>query len=105
MAKWSKPITIDTSQRPTFRHILERLKDIKTQSDLESLKDEVQGYLPLDQFEEDFDVQFAIENIKRDYISRAISNSKTLYEAADLLGLKSYQVLVNWMKRLDIKNG
>ena len=92
-------------ERPTFRYILDRLNDIKTQSDLEALKSDFEDYLPLDKFEEDFNVTAAVDNLKRDYISRAISNSKTLYEAADLLGLKSYQVLVNWMKRLDIKNG
>tara|TARA_R110000851_G_scaffold7331_2_gene28568 strand:- start:63 stop:344 length:282 start_codon:yes stop_codon:yes gene_type:complete len=92
-------------ERPTFRYILDRLNEIKTQSDLEALKSDFEDYLPLDKFEEDFNVTAAVDNLKRDYVNRAIHKTKTLYEAADLLGLKSYQVLVNWMKRLDIKNG
>ena len=92
-------------EKPTFRYILDRLHGIKTQSDLEALKSDVEGYLPLDKFEEDFDVTAAVDNLKRDYVNRALNKVPTLHEAADLLGLKSYQVLVNWMKRLDIKDG
>ena len=80
--------------------------DYKLQNkDMENIKDEVEGFLPLDRFEEDkgFDVMTAIDEVKRDYVSRAVSKAPTLYEAADLLGLKSYQVLVNWMKKLGVK--
>lgn len=96
----------DTEQmeKPTFRYILDRLNEIKTQSDLEALKSDVEDYLPLDKFEEDFDVNTAVDNLKRDYVNRALNKVPTLHEAADLLGLKSYQVLVNWIKRLDIKH-
>jgi len=38
-------------ERPTFRYILDRLNDIKTQSDLEALKSDFEDYLPLDKFE------------------------------------------------------
>ena len=91
-------------EKPTFRYLLDRLDEVRTQSDLESIKDEVEGFLPLDRFEEDkdFDVMTAIDEVKRDYVSRAVSKAPTLYEAADLLGLKSYQVLVNWMKKLGV---
>ncbi len=91
-------------EKPTFRYLLDRLDEVRTQSDLENIKDEVEGFLPLDRFEEDkgFDVMTAIDEVKRDYVSRAVSKAPTLYEAADLLGLKSYQVLVNWMKKLGV---
>ena len=92
-------------EKPTFRYLLDRLGEVKTQPDLENLKDEVEGFLPLDRFEDsqDFDVTSAISNMKRDYVERALIKTDTLYEAADLLGLKSYQVLVNWMKKMGIK--
>jgi len=92
-------------EKPTFRYLLDRLDEVRTQSDLEDIKDEVEGFLPLDRFEEDkgFDVMTAVDEVKRDYVSRAVSKAPTLHEAADLLGLKSYQVLVNWMKRLGVK--
>ena len=63
-------------ERPTFRYILDRLNGIKTQSDLEELKSDVEGYLPLDKFEEDFDVTAAVDNLKRDYVNRAIHKLK-----------------------------
>ena len=92
-------------EKPTFRYLFDRLDEVRTQSDLESIKDEVEGFLPLDRFEDDkgFDVMTAIDEVKRDYVVRAVSKAPTLYEAADLLGLKSYQVLVNWMKKLGVK--
>ena len=37
--------------KPTFRYLLDRLDEVKTQSDLDSIKDEVEGLLPLDRFE------------------------------------------------------
>jgi len=49
-------------EKPTFRYLLDRLGDVKTQSDLEDVKYEIEGFLPLDRFEEtqDFDVNSAI---------------------------------------------
>ena len=86
-----------------FSDILAKLDRVVTQSDLERVKDEIQGHLPLDQFEEEnFDVNSAIDDVKRDYIERALSKTDTLYEAAELLGLRSYQVMVNWMKKLGL---
>ena len=92
------------NDKPTFRYLLDSLDEVRTQSDLEDIKDEVEGFLPLDRFEEDkgFDVMTAVDEVKRDYVVRAVSKAPTLYEAADLLGLKSYQVLVNWMKKLGV---
>ena len=49
-------------ERPTFRYILDRLNEIKTQSDLEALKSDFEDYLPLDKFEEDFNVTAAVDN-------------------------------------------
>jgi len=91
------------SERPTFRYLLDRLEEVTTQSDLSDLRDEFQGYLPLDQYEESYDVNSALDDVKRDYIRRAIDKSKNLKNAANLLGLKSYQVLQNWMYKLDIE--
>ena len=91
-------------EKPTFRYLLDRLDDVKTQSDLDNFKYEIETFLPLDRFEQphDFDVNSAIFKVKRDYVERALVKSDTLYEASDLLGLKSYQVLVNWMKKLGV---
>ena len=91
------------TDRPTFRYLLDRLTGITTQSDLEELRNEFEGYLPLDQYEENYDVHSALDEVKRDYIRRAIDKSKNLKNAANLLGLKSYQVLQNWMYKLDIE--
>ena len=86
-----------------FSDILAKLDRVVTQSDLDRVKDEIQGHLPLDQFEEEnFDVNSAIDEVKRDYIERALSKTDTLYEAAELLGLRSYQVMGNWMKKLGL---
>ena len=92
-------------ERPNFRYLLDRLDEVRTQSDLDRIKDEIEEFLPLDQFEEErgFDVSVAIDDVKRDYIKRALEKTSTLYEAADLLGLKSYQVLANWMKKLEMQ--
>ena len=54
-------------ERPTFRYILDQLEEVKTESDLNYVKNEVKKYLPLDQYEENFDVNSAIDNVKRDY--------------------------------------
>ena len=91
------------TDRPTFRYLLDRLEGITTQSDLEDLRDEFQGFLPLDQYEEHWDVHSAINDVKRDYISRAIAKSKNLQQASNLLGLKSYQVLLNWMSKIGME--
>ena len=51
---------------------------------------------------EDFDVQTAINEVKRDYVLRALSRTKNVSEAAKLLGLKNYQTLQNWMDKLGV---
>jgi len=54
---------------------------------------------------EDFDVQTAIDNIKRDYVERALTRSRNVSSAAKLLGLQNYQTLQNWMDKLEIDHG
>ena len=92
------------SDRPTFRYLLDRLDVVKTQSDLNDVKEEIKEYLPLDQYEQDYEVDYnvhqAIDDIKRDYVVRALDNTKNFREASDLLGLKNYQTLLNWMNKL-----
>ena len=60
------------SDRPTFRYLLDRLDVVKTQSDLNNVKEEIKEYLPLDQYEQDYEVDYnvhqAIDNIKRDFV-------------------------------------
>ena len=51
---------------------------------------------------EDFDVQAAINEIKR--VLRALSRTKNVSEATKLLGLKNYQTLQNWMDKLRIEH-
>ena len=49
-----------------FSDILAKLDRVVTQSDLDKVKDEIQGHLPLDQFEEEnFDVNSARDEVKR----------------------------------------
>lgn len=93
---------VKASDAPTFRYFLDRLEDVKTQSDLNNVKQEIRDYLPLDRYEENFDVQYAVDNVKRDYVLRALSRTKNVSEAAKLLGLKNYQTLQNWMDKLGV---
>ncbi len=93
--------------RVDINYVVERLEDVKTQTDLNEFVDELKSVRVSydDQVARmpDYDVYAAIDDVKRDYINRALKKAPTLYEAADLLGLKSYQVLVNWMKKLGVK--
>lgn len=101
-----------------MHYTLERLGGIKTQTDLEEFKDEIRHGLEVNQqwrsinhynpnnFDdvpsdpEDFDVYRAIDDVKRNYIDRAMTRSKNVQEAAKLLGVKNYQTLNNWMQKL-----
>tara|TARA_R100000808_G_scaffold1584_1_gene7074 strand:- start:15853 stop:16077 length:225 start_codon:yes stop_codon:yes gene_type:complete len=53
--------------------------------------------------DDDFDLQNAIRDVRKSYIRRALEKTKTLDQAASLLGLKSHQVLSSWMQKLGIK--
>ena len=55
-------------------------------------------------FNKSFKIEELIDDIKRHYIERAlIQSQRKKTEAAELLGIGSYQVLSGWMKKLDIK--
>jgi hypothetical protein len=101
-----------------MHYTLDRLDDIKTQTDLDEFKDEIRNNLEVNQhwrsvnhfnpnnFEnvpndpDDFDVYSAIDNVKRNYIERALTRSRNVGEASKLLGIRNYQTLQNWMEKL-----
>ena len=97
------------SDIPNFKYLLDRLEVVRTQSDLDSIKEEIKNCLPLDKYEydyeKDYNVHQAVNEVKRDYVVRALDNSKNFREAAELLGLRNYQTLLNWMNKLEIKRG
>ena len=101
-----------------MHYVRDRLNGLVTQSDLLGFIDEIDHNLRVNEEwrqanpptlpeqvsvdPEDFDVQTAIDNIKRDYVERALTRSKNVTEAAKLLGLKNYQTLQNWMEKLGV---
>ena len=93
-----------TDNRMCMHYTLERLGDIKTQTDLDEFKDEIIHNLNVndDFYSEDFDVYGAIDRVKRDYIERALDRSGNIGDATNLLGIKNYQTLQNWMAKLEI---
>ena len=97
------------SDIPNFKYLLDRLEVVRTQSDLDSIKEEIKNCLPLDKYEHDYEKDYnvhqAVNEVKRDYVVRALDNSKNFREAAELLGLRNYQTLLNWMNKLEIKRG
>ena len=96
-----------------MHYMVDRLNRIVTESDLMGVLDELRGNIeinerwraanPNDCFVDDFDVRTAVDNVKRDYIRRALSESGSVSEAAKLLGLSSYQTLQNWMEKLGVE--
>lgn len=104
-----------------MHYVRDRLNSIVTESDMLRFIDEIDQDLQINEDwrqanpvtlpeqvsvdPEDFDVQTAIDNIKRDYVERALTRSKNVTEAAKLLGLKNYQTLQNWMDKLEIDYG
>ena len=101
-----------------MHYVRDRLNRIVTESDLLRFIDEIDHGIRVNEEwrqanpptlpelmsvdPEDFDVQDAIDNIKRDYVERALTRSKNVSEAAKLLGLHNYQTLQNWMNKLGI---
>jgi len=94
-----------------MHYALDRLRGIVTQTDLYDFINEIEDNLEVNAQQrsvnyynpnnfDDFDVQGAIDDVKRDYINRAMKESKNVSEAAKLLGLKNYQTLQNWMEKL-----
>ena len=104
-----------------MHYVRDRLNSIVTESDMLRFIDEIDQDLQINEDwrqanpvtlpeqvsvdPEDFDVQTAIDNIKRDYVERALTRSKNVTGAAKLLGLKNYQTLQNWMDKLEIDYG
>ena len=102
-----------------MHYTLERLGGIKTETDLREFMEEIRhnigvndewreanpdGDMPDGSFvddPDDFDMNAALDKVKRNYIERALTKTKTLSEAADLLGFSNYQTLQNWIDRLE----
>jgi len=98
-----------------MHYTLERLGDIKTETDLNEFKKEIKHNLGVNEqwrkdnpayldllAQDDFDVLRAIRTTKEKYVRRALDKSDNIGSAAKLLGLKNYQTLQNWMKDLEI---
>ena len=101
-----------------MHYTLERLGDMKTQTDLQNFMEEIRhnisvndehrelnpdGYMPDGSFvddPDDFDMNAALDRVKRYYIERALTKTKTFVEAAKLLGFSNYQTMQNWMDKL-----
>ena len=100
-----------------MHYTLERLGDIKTETDLNEFKKEIKHNLGVNEqwrrdnpayldllATEDFDVLRAVRTTKDKYIRRALEKSKNVSSASKLLGLKNYQTLQNWMRELGIED-
>ncbi len=100
-----------------MHYTLERLSDIKTETDLNEFKKEIKHNLGVNEqwrrdnpayldllATEDFDVLRAVRTTKDKYIRRALDKSKNVSSASKLLGLKNYQTLQNWMRELGIED-
>jgi len=98
-----------------MHHVLERLGEIKTETDLNNFKEDIKEKLAYNEqwridnpayldllAKDDFDVMRAIRTTKDKYVRRALDKSDNIGSAAKLLGLKNYQTLQNWMKDLEI---
>ena len=101
-----------------MKYTLERLGDIKTQTDLDEFKDEIRNDLEVNSQwrsvndynpniseviePDDFDVYRAIDDVKRNYIERALTRSKNIGEASKMLGVRNYQTLQNWIVKLGV---
>ena len=101
-----------------MHYTLERLGGIKTQTDLQEFMEEIRynisvndehrelnpdGDMPDGSFvddPDDFDMNAALDRVKRYYIERALTKTRTFVEAAKLLGFSNYQTMQNWMDKL-----
>lgn len=91
--------------RVDIRYVVDRLHDIKTQTDLNEFIDELENVRVA--YDEqvarmpDFDVYAALDDVKRDYINRALDAADGKFtKAADLLGLKNHQTFKNWYEKV-----
>jgi len=96
-----------------MHYTLERLGEIRTQTDLDDFKDEVRHNLEVNREgvlinhnpnnSDDFDVYAAIDVVRRDYVERALARTSGIVEASNLLGIKNHQTLKNWMNKLGVE--
>ena len=98
-------------------YMVDRLNRVVTESDLMGVIDELRENIKINEewraanprisplsFEpDDFDVRAAIDDVKRNYIRRALAQCDSASGAARLLGLGSYQPLQNWMDKLGVE--
>jgi len=98
-----------------MHYTLEKLDNIKTETDLNNFKEDIKEKLAYNEqwridnpayldllAKEEFDVKRAVKTTKEKYVRRALDKSDNIGSAAKLLGLKNYQTLQNWMKDLEI---
>ena len=87
-------------------YVLERLEDVRTQTDLDDFMKELREVVidyekSIGNISEDFDIHAALKDVKVDYIERALRKSGNNYtRAAEILGMSNRQTLKNWAKEL-----
>lgn len=87
-------------------YVLERLEDVRTQTDLDEFMQELRNIVidyekSIGNVTEDFDIHAALKDVKVDYIERALRKSGNNYtRAAEILGMSNRQTLKNWAKEL-----
>ena len=87
-------------------YVLERLEDVRTQTDLDEFMQELRNVViayekSIGNVTEDFDIHAALKDVKIDYIERALRKSGNNYtRAAEILGMSNRQTLKNWAKDL-----
>jgi len=87
-------------------YVLERLEDVRTQTDLDEFMQELRNVViayekSIGNVTEDFDIHAALKDVKVDYIERALRKSGNNYtRAAEILGMSNRQTLKNWAKDL-----
>jgi len=87
-------------------YVLERLEDVRTQTDLDEFMQELRNVVidyekSIGNVSEDFDIHAALKDVKIDYIERALRKSGNNYtRAAEILGMSNRQTLKNWAKDL-----
>ena len=92
--------------RVSIWYVLERLEDVRTQTDLDKFMQELRNVVidyekSIGNVTEDFDIHAALKNVKVDYIERALRKSGNNYtRAAEILGMSNRQTLKNWAKEL-----
>ena len=92
--------------RVAIWYVLERLEDVRTQTDLDEFMKELREVVidyekSIGNITEDFDIHAALKDVKVDYIERALRKSGNNYtRAAEILGMSNRQTLKNWVKEL-----